>query len=231
VLLDPRAARAYVINQFSEDVAVVNLDKGCVGTRVSVPGHPLFAALSMNGHVLYVVTNTDRMCAITLPQGHLAASAPLAQAGYGLSVHPSGRWLYTPTFRGGAVLELDARTLATTRRFPTGGVTQECLVSEDGLTLYSANEAGWLDAIHLPSGQQLARIHFSAGALSLALSPDEVELYVGLCAAGQVARLERASLRLEGVIETGGLPRRIAFDPSGRSALIANESGWVDLVR
>lgn len=231
VLLDPRDARAYVINQFSEDVAVVDLAQGRVVDRVPVPGNPLFAELSVNGRVLYVVTNTDRMCAITLPQGHVAASAPLARAGYGLSIHPSGRWLYTPTFRGGAVLELDARTLATTRRFPTGGVTQECLVSGDGLTLYSANEAGWLDAIHLPSGRQLARIHFTVGAVSLAQSPDEAELYVGLRTAGQVARLERATLRVEGLIETGGWPRRIAFDPSGQSALIANQSGWVDLVR
>jgi len=34
-----------------------------------------------------------------------------------------------------------------------------------------------------------------------------------------------------GTLETGGLPRHVAFDSLGRVAIIANESGWVDLVR
>jgi hypothetical protein len=34
-----------------------------------------------------------------------------------------------------------------------------------------------------------------------------------------------------GMLQTGGLPRHIAFDRLGSVAIIANEAGWVDLVR
>jgi len=45
--------------------------------------------------------------------------------------------------------------------------------------LYAANEAGWLDAIHLPSGRRMATIEFDTAALGLALSADAMHLYVG----------------------------------------------------
>jgi DNA-binding beta-propeller fold protein YncE len=219
-----------VINQFSKDIAVVDPSSSRPVGHISLPGDPLFAALSPDERTVYVVTNTDHVLAVARPGHQLRASGAVTQAGFGLSVHPSGRWVYASMFTAGSVLELDARTLTTTRRFTTGGSTQECLVSQDGLTLYAANESGWLDAVHLPSGRQIARLTFDAGALSLALSPDDAMLYVGLTAAGRVACVDRDRLVVVGMIETGGLPRRIAFDASGHTAFVANESGWVDLI-
>jgi hypothetical protein len=39
------------------------------------------------------------------------------------------------------------------------------------------------------------------------------------------------SLAPVGTLETGGLPRHIAFERLGSVAIVANEAGWVDLVR
>jgi YVTN family beta-propeller protein len=127
------------------------------------------------------------------------------------------------------VLELDAHTLRTTREYDIGGVVHEIVPSPDGLTLYVTNEAGWLDELHVASGQR-ASLHFDAMPHGLALSPDGAVLYVGLLHAGEVAVLDRQTLRQVSTIPTGGKPRRIAFDAAGRRAIIANENGWVDLV-
>src|SRR2546425_7359066 len=85
-------------------------------------------------------------------------------------------------------------------------------------------------ALPISSGRQVDRAQFGTAALSVALSPDEAVLYVGLLFAGRVVQLDRPTLRVLARLETGGKPRRIAFDATGRSALIANEAGWVDLV-
>jgi len=53
---------------------------------------------------------------------------------------------------------------------------------------------------------------------------------VSLRPAGQVALLDAQTLKPVGTLETGGLPRHIAFDNLGSVAIIANEAGWVDLV-
>jgi len=103
-------------------------------------------------------------------------------------------------------------------------------VSRDGLRLYCGNEAGWLDLIHLPNGKAQRRM-LETPADEVALTPDQSVLYVSLRPAGQVAILDAHMLVSVGTLETGGLPRHVAFDRLGRVAIVANESGWVDLVR
>src|SRR5205823_4279777 len=99
---------------------------------------PLGAALSPDGRALYIVTNRDRLCLISVDARRVVASVPVPQVCTGLGVHPSGRWVYVPTWRAGVVLEVDAQTLQITRRFAVGGIPQDLIVSADGLMLYTA---------------------------------------------------------------------------------------------
>ena len=231
VVLSSSSRVAYVTNQFTEEVAVIDLSRLRQSGTIPVRGHPLGAVLSPDGRKLYVVTNLDRLCTISLDARRVVASVPVPQVCTGLAVHPSGRWVYVSTWRVGLILEVDTQTFEIARRFTVGGVAQDVVVSADGLTLYAANEAGWLDAIHLPTGRPLAQVQFGTAALSLTVSPDAAVIYVGLLFAGRVVQIDRPTLRVLGSLGTGGKPRRIAFDAAGRTALIANEAGWVDLVR
>jgi len=56
-------------------------------------------------------------------------------------------------------------------------------------------------------------------------------VYASLRAAGRIALVDAHSLVSIGTLETGGLPRHVAFDRLGSVAIVANEAGWVDLVR
>ncbi|HKR55904.1 MAG TPA: hypothetical protein VJS20_06355, partial [Gemmatimonadales bacterium] len=141
----------------------------------------------------------------------------------------SGRRLYVPCWKAGAVIETDARTLCQQRRFDVGGTAQEVVVSSDGLMLYATNQGGWLNVIKLSTGH-IDTVTLDAPAVSLALSPDDEVLYVGLVFDGKVLVIDRHTLRVTATINTGGKPRGITFDRTGRAGLIANEAGWVDLV-
>jgi streptogramin lyase len=229
VVVSPSGDEAYVTNQFTEDVAIIDLPQRRLSGVVSVPGHPLGAVLSPDARTLYVATNVDRLCAISLSARRVVASVPVPLVCSGLGVHPSGRWVYVPTWKAGCILEVDARTLRTARRLEVGGAPQDLTVCVDGFVLYSANQGGWLDAIHL-STRRVARVHLGSAAFAVALSPDEAVVYVGLRVARRVVQIDRSTLQVLGSLETGGRPRRIAFERTGRSALIANEAGWVDLV-
>jgi DNA-binding beta-propeller fold protein YncE len=222
---------AYVTNQFAEAIGVVDLERRQQVGLIPVPGHPLGAAMSPNGATLYVTTNRDRLVAVSTIQRATLGSAPIPLAIQQLTVHPAGRWVYAPCWHLGAVVEVDARTLATTRRFDVGGRAQDVIVSADAQNLYVANESGWLDVIHLPSGRHTARVNFGTAALGLALSPDQAYLFVGLLDAGRVVVLERLSLTERASIATGGRPRLFAVLPEGDAVLVANEHGWVDLLR
>lgn len=231
VVLSPSGREAYVTIQFAEEVAIIDLaDRQHVGS-VAVPGHALGVALSPDGRTLFVTTNRDRVCAVSVGTWRVMGSVPIRQASTAITMHPSGRWVYAATWKGGTIVEIDVRNLVAVREFPMGGITQDPVVSADGTMLYAANQAGWLDAWHLPTGRHAARLALGTGAVSLSMSPDGWMLYAGLLFAGRVAIVGTERLQIQGTIETGGKPRRIAFDPTGHSAVVANESGWLDLVQ
>jgi len=230
IAVNASGTRAYVTNQFAEQIGILDLRERRQTGAIPVSGHPLSVLLSPDRRVLYVTTNLDSLHAIWIATGQIMASVAIPMACTSLAVHPSGTRLYVPTWKAGWILELDAHTLRTTREFAIGGVVHEIVPPSDGLTLYATNEAGWLDALHLASGRR-ASLHFDSIPHGLALSPDAAVLYVGLLDAGRVAMIDRRALTPISSILTGGKPRRIAFDAAGRCALIANELGWVDLVR
>jgi len=232
VSLASSGERAWVTNQFTRDVAVVDLVcRRRIGS-IAMEGNALGAALSPDERMLYVTTNLDRLCACALSDngGRIVRSSTLPLVCTEIAAHPAGNRVFVPTWKAGVILEFDARTLSLLRRYEVGGTPVGVAVSRDGLRLYCGNEAGWLDLIHLPNGKAQRRM-LETPADEVALTPDQSVLYVSLRPAGQVAILEAHTLNLLGTLETGGLPRHIAFDTAGSVAIIANEAGWVDLVR
>lgn len=230
VVMSPTGTQAYVTSQFAEEVDII--DRGTLRQTgaIPVPGHALGAALAPDGRTLFVTTNLDRLCAVSIPAGRVVTSVPVPRACTSLAMHPSGRRVYVPCWKAGVIIESDARTLCQLRRFDVGGTAQDLAISSDGLTLYAANQGGWLNIIKLSTGG-IETIPLDGPAVSLAVSPDEDVLYVGLVFDGRVLVIDRRTLHVRATIETGGKPRGIAFDRTGRLALIANEAGWVDLVR
>jgi len=231
VVVLPNGSYAYVTNQFTEEIGILDLDRRRQVGAIAVPGHALGAALAPDARTLFVTTNLDRLCAVSVTTRTVIASAQVPQVCTELTLDRSGRRIYVPTWRAGLILELDARTLETLRTFKVGGTVQDVAVSGDGLTLYAANEGGWVDVVHLEPVRHRAQVELGTAAFGLGLSPDEAVLYVTLLDAGKVAVIDRRTLRVDVILATGGRPRRVAFDVSGCLALVANEAGWVDLVR
>lgn len=227
---DPSGQRAYVTNQFSEDIGIMDVRTQHQVARLAVGAHPLGILVSHDGLTLFVSNNLDQICALRLPEGRLVAQVAIPQACGHMALHPSGSRLYVSTWKIGQVLEIEAHTLHVLRRFPVGGFVQDIAIARDGRHLYAANEQGWLNVIDLPTGTVTA-VRVAGPAFGVAITPDDVEVYVGLVTRGEVQVLRRASLDVRTVLETGGRPRRICFTPCGSAGLIANEAGWVDVVR
>jgi len=232
VIVAPSGERAWVTNQFTKDVAVVDLAwRRRIGS-IAMEGDPLGAVLSPDARTLYVTTNLDRLCvcALTDNGGRIVRSTGLPQACTELAIHPAGNRLYVPTWKAGHILELDARSLSVAHRYDVGGQPLGVALSTDGLRLYCGNEHGWLDLVHLPTGK-IVRRAFDTPVDEVALTPDQSVVYASLRTAGRIAMVDANTLACVGTLEPGGLPRHIAFDRAGSVAIVANEAGWVDLVR
>lgn len=231
VVFDHPGTMAYVTTQFAEEVGIIDVQRRSQVAAIRVPGHPMAATLSSDGRTLYVTTNLDRLCAVSLAAGRVVASLAVPQICTELALDPSGRKLYVPTWRAGSILEVDTHGLQVRRRFEVGGKVQGLALPSDGSTLFAANESGWLDVIHLHTGSRVTRLDLGSTAFGVAFSPDDAVLYVGLLYSGLLVVVDPCTLSVRTSLHVGGKPRRICFHASGHTALIANEDGWIDVVR
>jgi DNA-binding beta-propeller fold protein YncE len=220
---------AYVTCQFVEAIDVVDLPRRQHTASIPVSGHPLGAILSADGQTLYVATNCDRLLAVSLSRHAVIGDIPIPYGSLQLRMHPSGRRLFVSCWRSGQIVEIELPTLRHLRTFEVGGAVQELVITADGQTMYAANEGGWLDVIHIPTGHRTATLKFGTFVMGLALSADEGDIVVSLLYAGRVLVIDRKSLTVRATLETGGKPRLIAAHPKGK-VLVANEAGWVDFI-
>lgn len=230
IAFEPTGRRAYVSNQFSDSLSVIDTATDKVVDEIPVAGNPAPLVIGANRQIVYVTTNLDRLFAIDVRSKRVMAEADLPAASHHLALHPDRQRLFVATRSAGVVLELDAKTLERLRSFRVHGYAQ-ALVVADGAELYSANESGWLDVLNLETGDVVASLRLDAGAYGLDLSPDAQWLFVTLPSVGRVAVISRMSLRQVHTIQAGGTPRHTAFTADGRTAVIANEGGWVDILR
>lgn len=229
IAFDDTGRRAYVSNQFSNSISVIDSAADQVVDEIAVAGDPAPLVVAPDQRTLYVSTNLDVLLAVDLRTKRLLAEIPLPATSHHLTRGTRGR-LYVATRSAGTVLEIDTHNYRTLRSVVVGGQAQAMAVNEAGTELYVANEAGWVDVLNLESGSVTASLRLEAGGYGLSLSPVEPTMFVTLPSLGRVAVIDRTTLRLVHTIQTGGMPRHTRFANDGESVIIVNEGGWVDVL-
>jgi YVTN family beta-propeller protein len=213
-------------------VGVIDVATNTQTSTIAVNGDSFEVIPNTEDTRLYVVTNSDRLYEIDRASGNVLRSIGLAGTGQSLAWHPNGYLLYVTTFSGGTALEVDTRTMTVVRTFVTGGKAQDVVVSLDGTELFVADQdLQKVDVFSLASGERLSSITVPGNPWSMAMTPDQTQLYVGLVFQGKVVVIDRASRGVVQSIATGGVPRRIVFNRQGTIAVVANEDGYVTYIR
>jgi len=230
IVFNPTATKAYIANQSSQNVGIIDVSANFQAGVIPLNGDPLPVALTADGNTLFVTTNADRLYKVNLLTNAVVDSLPLPATSHHLLVHPNDTLLYVATRDAGSVLEVNWRTMTVARTFTLGGRTQGMALSPDKQELYVANElSNGLHIITLSNGA-LSGVGLAGGGEGLALSADGTKLYVGLVFDGRVQVINRVTRTIVKTFNTRGVPREIAVDAARQRVLVANESGWVDIL-
>ena len=248
IAVDAVHQRAYATLQYEDTIAVIDCVTHRVIGKLSVPGDPFpvllgraptagegeghgngFGGGSGGGGQLFTTTNEDRLFVLNLPSGRVSARLALPATSHFLAMHPAGHRVYVATRAGGTVLEVDAAQLSVSRVFGLGGEPLDLVVSRDGRFLYVVNGRQGLNVVRLTDGRLLRTLKLEGRPVHLAVSPDEERFYVTLVEGGAVAVVDRVSLAVRKLV-TGGRPRGLAISGDGRTLIVANEAGWVDVI-
>jgi DNA-binding beta-propeller fold protein YncE len=228
-----RDGRTAFVSNF-HDGTVQLLDVG-TGARTRVlnvdPQNAYRLALSPDDSRLYVTSVSGRLYAVDPSGARVATSVLLGGALQGIAISRDGLAL-TVSSADGMVWRLDAGTLAVlASRNLASSPAQDVALTPDETELYVANEGGFVDVLN-PSTLQSVRRLTLTGLLpfGLAITADGAQLYVTSPNTGTLAIVDRLTGAVQ-VRPVGGVPRRIAFDASGATAIVSNERNWVDIIR
>lgn len=241
VRMSPDGRTAYVGNQDSQTISVVDVATNTVTSTIPLPaGSVLTIGISPDGKTIYAPTDFRGVYVINVAKQKVTDSIPAAQVGTilaGVAFHPSQPCAYVAARDHGTVSTIDLRGNRVVRTVAVvGGRIQNLAVSRDGARLFATDiERSKLIVWDLPSGST-AYQEFPIGspvsrnAFDVAVTPDNTQVYVSTLADGKVFILNQASGAPIATLNTGGSARYIAFNAAGSAAVIANESGWVNFV-
>jgi YVTN family beta-propeller protein len=231
VTIDATGTYAYVTNQFSSNVGVIDLASNSQVATIPVSGDPFRVKLSSDGNMLFVTGNADSLFIVDVASREIVRRLAIGQDANGLAQDYTGARLYVSNQSDGTVAEVDLNTGTVLRSITVGGHPQELVLSPGGTLLFVADESGSVQVWSLREGVKRDEIQVAGGAFALAVSPDWRQLYISSSLGGAVYLINWKTGATLKTVTTGGTPRRIAFTADGTTAVVANEAGWVDFIK
>jgi DNA-binding beta-propeller fold protein YncE len=229
VIFSPDGSLAYISSFFDGVINVVAVSSMTRVGHVNIANNAYRLAISSSGSKLFVTSTNGRIYIVNATTRHVSKYRQLAGSLQGVALSSSGNFLIVSS-TGGKVWKLDAKTLETLASLNIGGSPQDVAIASDDDEVYVAAEAGFVYVL----GPDLAvrtTIPVGIDAFGLAVSPDDARLYVTGPAAQKLKIISVPTRSVLKKLFLGGTPRRVAFNASGTTALVANENNWVDIIK
>ena len=225
VAFGPGNGLAYVTESIAGALGVYDVASGARVAGIAIPGSPL--RVRAGGGALFVTTSNgaDSIFRVDPATRQITARA-VAPVPNALAVSDDGTRIYVGGGNG-SVLEYDAAlTLLRSLAIPASG--NALALSADGGTIYITHGTG-VEAWSLGTGTLTAAFQVPPDVFDIALQPVTGTIFVSQ-GGGGVYRLNPAQPTDVVRYEAGGKPRRIGFTAAG-NAVVANEGGWIDVLR
>jgi len=240
VRMSPDGGTAYVGNQDAQTITYIDVATNrAVGTTTVPEGSILTLGLSPDGKWLYALT--DYYGVYVIDTATRAVVASITGAGTiltGVAFHPSQPCMYIAARDEGTISTVNLEKNRVVRsQAVAGGRIQNVAVSRDGALLFATDIERSKLLVRDLSSDGSEFLEYAVGtpqarnAFDVAVTPDNEQVFVSTLADGKVYVFDRATRAILGTVVTGGSARYVAFDAAGSTAVIANESGWVNFVR
>ncbi len=125
------------------------------------------------------------------------------------------------------IVNLPAMTVAQTIPDQT---TTRVLLSPDGSLLYVAKQ-GAIDVFSTATRALVSSVTIPSLVNGMALSADGSILWAATSFTGQVYRITTSNMAITNSVSVGGTAQEVVYHEASGSVYVANESGWVDVLK
>jgi YVTN family beta-propeller protein len=201
---DGQALLAYVTNEGSEELSVIDTRTDKVVDTIPVGTRPRGVKVSPDGKTVFVALSGSPRCPPTMPDAECEK-------------------LKADKSKDG-IAAVDVAARKVTRVLPGGSDPEAFDMSQDGTTLFVSNEdAGTASVVDVASGKIRSTVPVGKEPEGVRVQPDGKAVWVTGETAHNVTVLDVKSGKKIGEVEVGQRPRSIVFTPDGAKAYVACE--------
>ncbi len=204
---------AYVVNNGSRSVSVLNLNSGSTAGTLPLNAHPEKALTARDGKSIYAVSNTPgKVTTISTHNNQIVDWLHVGRQPHGIASSLDGQLLYVLDFNG-LLITIDAieGTIYDVLALP--GQPHRILISPDGSRAYIANNS--LDQLYIVDLHMhgvVSTIDLGGSQWAMEISPDGQYLFVPLYDDKKVIVIDTSTNEVVRTFNTTGNPTAVLLD-------------------
>ncbi len=215
---------AYIPNQGSDDVSVIDTAANVVVAVVRVGSNPIGVAANSAGTIVYVANvGASTVSVIDTFSNTVLATVPVGSNPLGIAVNPAGTFVYVTNIDGGTVSVIDAASNAVVVTIPVGAHPAGVAFNPAGTFAYVANTIGTVSVIDAATNTVSAAIAVGSNPVGVAFNPAGTFAYVANGGDNSVSVIDTAARAVVATVPVGVSPIGVAFNPAGTFAYVAND--------
>jgi YVTN family beta-propeller protein len=229
VAFNPSGTLAYVVNDGSDTVSVINPSTGTVINTIPVGTSPVGVAFNPSGTLAYVTHCASGTVSVINPStSTIINTITLGTAcPWGIAFNPSGTLAYVTNTYGDTVLVINVATDSVIDTITVGSDPTMVAFNPSGTLAYVTNEyTSTISVINGATDSVINTITVGTTPWGVAVNPSGTLLYVTNAAVnggGTVSVVNPATDRVTSTIAVGTWPFTVAFNPSGTLAYVVND--------
>jgi serine/threonine-protein kinase len=222
VAVSPDGRHAYVTNNNSGSVSVIDTDSDSVTATVTVGTAPSGIAVAPDGRHAYATNQASgSVSVIDTDSNTVTATIPVGQGPGDIAVSPDGRRAYTTNRLSGSVSVIDTGSTTVTATVPFTN-PWDVAVSPDGRRAYISDAVDSVSVLDTATNTIIARIPAGSRPEGVAVSPDGRHVYASNAWSHSVSVIDTASNNVTATVSLSFYDAtEIAVSSDGRRAYTA----------
>ncbi|MEO3760658.1 Ig-like domain-containing protein [Mycobacterium sp. B14F4] len=231
VAVNPAGTRAYVVNQVSGSVSVVDTATDTVTATIPVGVGPRGVAVTPDGSYAYVTNyGSHTVSVIDTALNSVAATIAVGGNPQGVAISPDGTRAFVVNSQSGSVTVINTadNTVVTTIAVDPygGGDPIGVAVSPDGTRAYVTRaEKNNVAVIDTATNTVIATIPGMAWPHGVAVSPDGTRAYVANTSSYSVSVIDTGTNSVIATVPVAGRPSQVAVSPDGTIVYVSPLDG------
>src|ERR1035437_1412094 len=222
--LSAHSQTAYIVNNISRNVSVINLTTNTVTGTIPVGANPYGVSVSPDGSKVYVANyNTNgTVSVISTATNTVEATVPVGQLPQGVTVSPDGSKVYVANWNDNTVSIINSATNTVLATSFVGHQPYGIYASPDGTKVYVTNSNDYnISVINTSTNFVSAIIHTGTLPTAVCVSPDSRKVYVVNQISGTVSVIDTVTFTVTDSILVNREPVAICVSPDGTKLYVS----------